>query len=80
MSGISTHILDMANGKAAAGVSVSLYCNDKLLNTETTNADGRVPVLLSPDTPFVTVSTGLYSRSAAISLNRFSPKSLLCLK
>jgi 5-hydroxyisourate hydrolase len=46
MSGISTHILDTAAGKPAAGVSVHLFLEEGLLNSVITNQDGRVPDLL----------------------------------
>ncbi len=46
MSGISTHVLDTANGKPAAGISVELYQGDALLNGLKTNTDGRIPAML----------------------------------
>jgi 5-hydroxyisourate hydrolase len=53
MSPITTHVLDTARGKPAAGVAVTLEQGDgrggwKLLAHGVTNADGRVPNLL-PD-------------------------------
>jgi 5-hydroxyisourate hydrolase len=53
MSGISTHILDTANGAPAAGVAVRLYHGHVLLNTQTTNADGRIPAMLPEEFQFV---------------------------
>jgi 5-hydroxyisourate hydrolase len=45
MGKLSTHVLDTANGRPAAGVRVELYALDgskrTLLRQETTNADGR---------------------------------------
>jgi len=45
MGRLSTHILDTANGKPAAGVAIRLYvlCGDerRLLKSVTTNTDGR---------------------------------------
>ena len=46
MTGLTTHILDTANGRPAAGVSVELYALGQdgqrmLLKTAVTNADGR---------------------------------------
>ena len=45
MGKLSTHVLDTANGRPAAGVQLELYiCNSEgrsLLKQETTNADGR---------------------------------------
>ena len=39
---ISTHVLDTANGKPAAGVRVELYDGDRLVGSAETDADGRV--------------------------------------
>ena len=52
MSGLSTHILDTANGKPAAGVNVQLYQGDTLLNSHVTNTDGRIPAMLPPGFTF----------------------------
>jgi 5-hydroxyisourate hydrolase len=45
MGKLSTHVLDTAHGRPAAGVRVELYALDgtkrTLLKQETTNADGR---------------------------------------
>jgi len=43
MAGLSTHVLDTANGRPAAGMRVQLYACEprRLLETVTTNADGR---------------------------------------
>lgn len=45
MGKLSTHVLDTAHGKPAAGVNVELYevgaTNRRLVKTETTNQDGR---------------------------------------
>lgn len=46
MGKLSTHVLDTANGKPAAGMAVSLYRIDRAGNAEllvatTTNGDGR---------------------------------------
>jgi 5-hydroxyisourate hydrolase len=45
MARLSTHVLDTANGRPAAGVRIRLYAcagdTRRLLNTATTNADGR---------------------------------------
>ncbi len=46
MSGISTHILDTAKGHPAAGVRVHLFRENLLINSATTNPDGRIPALL----------------------------------
>jgi len=39
---ISTHVLDTANGRPAAGVRVELYRGDALVGSGETDADGRV--------------------------------------
>jgi 5-hydroxyisourate hydrolase len=46
MSGISTHILDTAAGRPAAGVMVHLFFEEQLLHSLMTNADGRILALL----------------------------------
>lgn len=38
---LSTHVLDTAHGRPAAGVRVSLYRGPALITTTQTNADGR---------------------------------------
>jgi len=54
-SPITTHVLDIARGKAAAGVAVTLESQDaggggawKELRRASTNADGRVEDLMAP--------------------------------
>jgi 5-hydroxyisourate hydrolase len=39
---ISTHVLDTANGKPAAGVRVEVYDGDRLVGSAETDADGRI--------------------------------------
>lgn len=42
MSGrITTHVLDTARGRPAAGIPIELYCENELIATAVTNADGR---------------------------------------
>ena len=41
MSGISTHVLDTAAGKPAAGVPVQIFREDHLIGLGLTNQDGR---------------------------------------
>ena len=48
MSHITTHVLDSAVGKPAAGVPVALFQNGELLADGRTDADGRVSDL-GPD-------------------------------
>ena len=39
---ITTHILDLVHGRPAAGISVRLFADDRLLSSGVTNKDGRV--------------------------------------
>jgi 5-hydroxyisourate hydrolase len=61
MGRLSTHVLDTAHGKPAAGVAIRLYsCNGddrRLLKSAVTNADGRTaePLLQGND-----LHTGIY--------------------
>lgn len=57
MSGISTHVLDTANGKPAAGMSVELYRGNSLVSGLKTNADGRIPAMLPEG---LELSEGIY--------------------
>jgi len=59
MAKLSTHVLDTANGRPAAGMRVQLYAGDprRLVKTVTTNADGRT------DEPLLTgdaLAAGVY--------------------
>lgn len=55
MSAITTHVLDTARGRPAAGVAVAIYrASDNgwiLLGQGVTDADGRCRNLLRPDVP-----------------------------
>lgn len=62
MSPITTHVLDTARGRPAAGVPITLELRDStgaftLLGSGVTDADGRLRTLL-PDGP--TVAPGVY--------------------
>lgn len=46
MSGLSTHVLDTANGRPAKGVAVVLSRGEETIFTGVTNEDGRCPGLL----------------------------------
>ena len=48
MSHVSTHVLDTATGRPAAGVTVTLEDGDRVLARGATDADGRVTEL-GPD-------------------------------
>jgi 5-hydroxyisourate hydrolase len=53
MGRLTTHVLDIARGKPAAGIRIELYAGDgtKLAET-TTNADGRTDAPLLEDEKF----------------------------
>lgn len=46
-AGLSTHVLDTARGRPAAGMTIELWFAGRLVKTVATNADGR------PDAPLV---------------------------
>ncbi len=49
MGRLTTHVLDTALGKPAAGLVIELWSGDKKLGTATTNADGRTDAPLLAD-------------------------------
>ena len=69
MSQVSTHVLDTAAGRPAAGVPVTLESADGVVATATTDADGRVPDLgperLAPGTYRLRFDTRAYAGGAA---------------
>ena len=48
MSGISTHVLDTASGRPAAGIKVSLFRSHEVMGSGATDQHGRIQSLL-PD-------------------------------
>ncbi|MDQ3458419.1 MAG: hydroxyisourate hydrolase [Deinococcota bacterium] len=77
MGRLSTHVLDTARGRPAAGLEVELWRlggERKLLTTVTTNADGRtdVPLLegsaLEPGVYELVFRVGAYLERAGLSL------------
>ena len=72
MSGITTHVLDTARGRPAAGVPVRLELRDGELWREigrgTTDDDGRLRTLTGPSieagTYRITFDTGAYNAGA----------------
>ena len=46
MSGVSTHILDTANGRPAAGIKVLLFQSNEVIGSGVTDRDGRLQALL----------------------------------
>lgn len=49
---LTTHVLDVARGRPAAGVAVELWRDDKLVSAQTTNADGRCDAPLAEGEAF----------------------------
>ena len=80
LSFVTTHILDTAAGKPAAGVAVELYARDgeawSQIGTGTTDADGRVkdlgPERLESGDYRLTFATGTYF--AGIGQDTFFPE------
>ena len=74
MSPITTHILDLANGRPAPGVGVELEAEQngtwKSLGRKKTDDDGRVRDLMTgdlrPGTYRLTFETGAYWRAAGV--------------
>ena len=62
MSGLTTHVLDTANGRPAAGMAVRLYRAGQPIFAGQTNADGRCPGLLG-DAP---LTAGVYRLEFAV--------------
>jgi 5-hydroxyisourate hydrolase len=65
MAGITTHVLDTAKGRPAAGVRIALWRDEELLFEGVTDADGRAR-LVEPDrmrdgTHRVTFETASYN-------------------
>ena len=65
MAGITTHVLDTAQGRPAAGVRVRLWRGEELLFDGATDNDGRARLLdperTEPTTYKVTFDTGAYN-------------------
>jgi 5-hydroxyisourate hydrolase len=70
MSGLSTHVLDTAHGRPAAGVTVRLTRDGALLFEGATNADGRCPGLpaISPGRYCITFAVAAYFRAVGVTL------------
>jgi len=77
MSVITTHVLDVALGRPAAGVAVTLEVSDggtgfRALGRGVTDADGRLRSLLPAGTPLragtyrLTFATGPYHRALGV--------------
>lgn len=74
MSGITTHVLDTARGKPAAGVPIALELSQdgswELVGKGETDADGRLRTLTGPKiaagTYRITFDTGAYFRAQGV--------------
>jgi 5-hydroxyisourate hydrolase len=62
MSGLTTHVLDTAHGRPAAGVVVRLFAEGRLLFSGATNEDGRCPRLIEE----VRLAAGRYRLEFAV--------------
>ena len=70
MSGLSTHVLDTAHGRPAAGVTVRLTHDGAQLFEGTTNADGRCPGLpaIAPGRYRIEFAVAAYFRGIGVPL------------
>jgi len=73
MARLSTHVLDTARGKPAAGVVVELHFAGSLIRTVTTNLDGRGELLsgdrMEVGTYELTFHAGDYFRGCGVALD-----------
>lgn len=74
MSGLSTHVLDTANGRPAGGIKVRLYQGETLLSTKITNADGRIPAMLPDRSRLAAASYRLVFEVASYFPHSFFPE------
>lgn len=63
MAGITTHVLDTAKGRPAAGIRITLQRGDAVIAEGVTDNDGRMRVLASPEAGVyrITFDTGSYN-------------------
>ena len=69
MSKITTHILDIAQGRPAADVEITLYHDDKVIARGHTNSDGRITdwnATVSPGTYHLRFETKPYFEKRSI--------------
>jgi 5-hydroxyisourate hydrolase len=76
MSAITTHVLDVAQGRPAAGIAVTLEFSEgdgfRLLGRDATDADGRARSLLPAGAPLragtyrLTFATGAWHRAQGV--------------
>ncbi len=74
---LTTHVLDTAHGRPAAGMTVELYRIEgegrSLIRALQTNADGRTDMPILPDAEFETGTYELVFHAGAYIDARFSP-------
>jgi len=74
MAGLTTHVLDTAHGKPAAGVALRLLRDGEVIAAATTNADGRCEQPLLPASLLTTgryrleFEVGAYFRALGVAL------------
>ena len=78
MSAITSHVLDTARGRPAAGVPVRLEIESaervwRILGKALTDSDGRVKDLLAPDTKLVEGTYRIIFDTAAYFLSQNTP-------
>jgi 5-hydroxyisourate hydrolase len=63
MAGITTHVLDTATGRPAAGMRLTLVLDDRVIFEGTTDTDGRARLLDRPEPGIyrLTFDTGTYN-------------------
>lgn len=65
MAGITTHVLDTAQGRPAAGVAITLSRGEEVLFSGVTDADGRAralePERVEPGVYRIVFDTGAYN-------------------
>jgi 5-hydroxyisourate hydrolase len=78
MAGITTHVLDTANGKPAANLRITLARGEEMLFDGVTDADGRARVLApeatTPGVYRMTFDTGAYNA------NGFFPEAVIVFR
>jgi 5-hydroxyisourate hydrolase len=78
MAGITTHVLDTAQGRPAAGMRVTLKRGDEVLFDGATDSDGRARVLAPAD-----VVAGVYTiafDTGAYNPNGFFPEAAIVFR
>lgn len=80
MSGISTHVLDTAAGRPAAGVRVHLIRGSEEIAVRATDADGRCASLLPPGAKLEPGDYSLRFETGAYFPQGFFPEVTVCFR